>query len=211
MALDWENLLCGIFNGSPKDWFTIGEHSDCLSSSIMFRFSQTESKLYPLFKQGEIFLSVLLDDNDRYWNTYRFVFSRFLREHTSLRERFCELIIARRDAWARSDFLGCHLVDADDDVTLRAAVVVAVAGVVDVGDKEMCKCTQLTKWTDENVHAFKMVGKKNFAGVGTEPATSPSLECLADRCATYYDKVETDPLSEEFWIDLTRTQNPCDE
>ena len=34
--------------------------------------------------------------------------------------------------------------DADDDVTLRAAVVVvvvAVAGVVDVGDKEMCKCT----------------------------------------------------------------------
>ena len=188
----------------------------------MFRFSQTESKLYPLFKQGEIFLSVLLDDNDRYWNTYRIVFSRFLREHTSLRERFCELIIARRDAWARSDFLGCHLVDADDDVTLRAAVVVAVAGVVDVGDKEMCKCTQLTKWTDENVHAFKMVGKKNFAGVGTEPATSPSLECLADHFATtqaqwtfcqiaYYDKVETDPLSEEFWIDLTRTQNPCDE
>ena len=42
--------------------------------------------------------------------------------------------------------------DADDDVTLRAAVVVvvvvvavAVAGVVDVGDKEMCKCTELTK------------------------------------------------------------------
>ena len=136
------------FNGSPKDWFTIGEHSDCLSSSIMFRFSQTESKLYPLFKQGEIFLSVLLDDNDRYWNTYRFVFSRFLREHTSLRERFCELIIARRDAWARSDFLGCHLVDADDDVTFRAAVVVVVvvgvavvAVVADVGDKEIYKCT----------------------------------------------------------------------
>ena len=36
--------------------------------------------------------------------------------------------------------------DSDDDVTLRAAVVVVggvavVAVVADVGDKEMCKCT----------------------------------------------------------------------